>query len=234
VNLQKKVMNADLFDDLGREERVEELRKIDVKTNPSLEWLLKCFDEFRKDNSTMLSKYYDNALNLLKGQFKINSLDIELFSIYNHNNKSYSINGDFLGIFLTAATNLCLDDTININTNHMEILPNYLGYQNKSKRIIVSGNVGSSLGLNMNSGEIIVNGNTNYGIGCDMSGGVIRIKGNVGYVKTAGEYGEIGFRMKKGEIYFEGDDLPKISDNIDGGDIYHKGKLIVKDGKVLK
>ena len=55
----------------------------------------------------------------------------------------------------------------------------------------------------MKSGEIVLNGNAQYDVGFSLEGGIIRLNG---------EYGCIG-------------------PNIRGGDIYHKDKLIVKDGE---
>lgn len=53
----------------------------------------------------------------------------------------------------------------------------------------------------------------------------ITVQGNAGYY--------IGDNMTGGEIYIN-DDYESISVNIKGGNVYHKGKAIVKDGKRLE
>ena len=85
------------------------------------------------------------------------------------------------------------------------------------------------LGSDMISGEIIINGNVgtklvspDSGTIVAMHGGKIIINGDVG--------GEIGGGMRGGTICLNGK-YDKISTYILGGDIYHKDKLIVKDGK---
>ena len=92
-------------------------------------------------------------------------------------------------------------------------------------KIHVKGDAGHSMGLHMYDGVILIDGNCSQGyIWFDLKGGTIRIKGNV--------CGDIGLEMEGGTIYLDGN-YESISKDIQGGDIYHKGKLIVKDGVKL-
>ena len=97
--------------------------------------------------------------------------------------------------------------------------------------IIVEGNAHSgasradcAVGSSMEGGHVIIAGNVYGAVGFDMRGGEITINGNCD--------GDIGYGMKGGTIFLEGN-YGSLADNIVGGNIFHKGKQIVKNGKVL-
>ena len=69
-------------------------------------------------------------------------------------------------------------------------------------KLVVCGDVGAWLGFQMSGGEILVRGHGGEQVGERMSGGVLRLGG----------------------------DYKELSPFIRGGDIYHKGVQIVKDG----
>lgn len=116
--------------------------------------------------------------------------------------------------------------------------------------VVVNGNVYSQLGYKMYNGKVIVEGNAGDVVGEEMHGGSILVKGNVG--------DETGKNMWSGEITILGDTGYEVGIGMCGnndskiclggefksisglkneqwscwkGEIYHKNKLIFKDGK---
>jgi glutamate synthase domain-containing protein 3 len=127
------------------------------------------------------------------------------------------------GTFLSALVNQCKDEDITIVTEHLSTPVGYLGYKN-NKNVLIKGNIGDTVGYEMERGTIRIEGNAIRGVGKDMRGGVIIIEGN------AGE--EVGRFMYGGEIYLNGG-YRSIGDIRSGGTIYHKGEILVKDGKAM-
>ncbi len=135
---------------------------------------------------------------------------------------------------------------------------NYIGFKN-SKILEMDGNCGDICGENMTGGEIVVNGDCGLMCGNHMTGGKVIVNGDCGlmcgYCMAGGEIvvkdecgtecgksmagGKVivngdcgdkcGVDMVGGEIYLNGD-YESISRH-SGGKIYHKGKLIYKDGE---
>jgi hypothetical protein len=101
----------------------------------------------------------------------------------------------------------------------------YLGCKMTGGSILLEGSSFSCTGSGMTGGKIIVNGDSTAHVGDDMKGGEIVIGGH------AGE--SVGSSMTGGTIHLNGD-YKSLSDDIHGGDIYHKGKLIVKDGGLVE
>ena len=78
------------------------------------------------------------------------------------------------------------------------------------------------------NGEIVVEGDCRDGTGSYMKGGKIVVKGN------CGKY--IGEALKGGKIIIHSDNFnPKkqISNYTEKGEIYHKDKLVWKDGELI-
>ena len=108
------------------------------------------------------------------------------------------------GLFLSALINESNGKNFTVITEHLEKPIDWLGYEN-TKNIIVQGNVGDCVGEDMKCGKITIQGNARE---------------------------DVGYRMTGGSIYVGGK-YTSLSDYIYGGNVYHKGKLIVKDGKTL-
>ena len=70
----------------------------------------------------------------------------------------------------------------------------------------------------MKGGELIINGDCVDEVGYVMEGGKITVNGDAGQ--------EVGQHMRGGEIHLNGT-YKWISRLVDGGKIFHKGKLIV-------
>ena len=112
------------------------------------------------------------------------------------------------------------DGKITINGN----AGNYVGDIMENGKITVNGNAGDEVGWYMKNGGITVNGNAGNWVGGIMENGKITINGNA-------EVG-VGWHMERGKIHLNGD-YKSLSDFIHGGNIYHKDKLIVKNGRRL-
>jgi len=164
--------------------------------------------------------------------------------------------------YASALINKCAEPTITLITLHLETLLNFVGVCNESKRIEVHGDLFEGAGACMSAGSLIIKGNAADGLGRKMNGGEIIVERNVGHyageemrggkITITGSTGsKAGFRMHGGELYVHGkadwgvgDDmtggtihlLGPIDEQLGttkGGNIYHKGKQIVKDGKKL-
>jgi formylmethanofuran dehydrogenase subunit C len=135
------------------------------------------------------------------------------------------------------------------------------GHGMTSGLLVIKGNVdtkdlsqdnisGAQFGCSLRGGEIRLYGNCNYGgTGSVMQGGLISVFGNVGdrvgqhmrggtiYIEgNAGK--EVGHSMEGGEIYIEGtiESLARTDghwSNPTGGTIYHQGKKVVENGKLV-
>lgn len=163
------------------------------------------------------------------------------------------------GVFVNACINHCNDRDITLCAGNLDF--DDLGTYNEGKNIVVRGNVGSGIGTRMRAGridvlggaqdfvgdcmyggEIIIRGDVkSVSLGHGMKGGVIRVRGDVngnaigdaigGSIRVQGNAPE----KSTGVIYIEGRMNPEqISPDMLGGTLYHKGKLIVKDGVRIK
>jgi formylmethanofuran dehydrogenase subunit C len=119
------------------------------------------------------------------------------------------------------------------------------GHYMEGGEIVVEGDAKEWTGSNMKGGKIHIRGGSGLGVGKDMEGGQIIIGGDVtdtlgegmiaGHIRIMGNAGEkIGGRcrgfmekpMSGGQIHVEGE-IGSISEYIEGGRIFHRGKLIV-------
>jgi formylmethanofuran dehydrogenase subunit C len=94
----------------------------------------------------------------------------------------------------------------------------YPGACMQNGSILIKGNAGDCAGDQMKNGSIVIEGDAEDNAGWQMEGGSLTIKGNAGV--------RFGCRMKGGEIHIDGDFMG-LSDDIEHGKIFHKGKLIV-------
>jgi hypothetical protein len=144
------------------------------------------------------------------------SLNIPLSYIGHKNTKKVRIFGD-VG---ENAGNLAKSGILHFYGN----VGDNCGFFQRGGSIIVDGNAGSNAGGNMDKGRLIINGNAENTVGNWMSGGTIILRGDAGI--------ELGRRISGGTIYVNGK-IGSLSDDYywSGGNIFHKGKQIVKDGK---
>jgi len=107
----------------------------------------------------------------------------------------------------------------------------FVGCLMQGGKIVVKGNAGDRVGNGMWGGTIIVKGNAGDEI-CRFHGGDVTVEGNVGRTAGSIESGtltiggdagpDVGHWMKGGEIHLNGD-YERISKNVFGGKIFHKG-----------
>jgi hypothetical protein len=260
--LDKRLRTEDLFDCLGNEEEKEQERKFDV-TSSDLEKLInrykKLLNNFPNEEEDI---FYRKCLDSVR-EFNYNSQTLTHFSILLEDIiKNPDLEGFALGYYFSSLINNCPDRNYFLKIPNAFAL-SYLGYRNNGKDIEVHGDSLTCLGAQMRSGNITLYGN-GYGlIGEEMNGGSIVVNGdasdNLGenakggliiiYGKTAngtgvknkgariivvGEAGnEIGYEMQGGEIHILGD-YDSISEKIIGGNVYHQGVRIIKDGKQVQ
>jgi hypothetical protein len=177
----------------------------------------------------------DRVLDLLK-DFRCSAQEVAAFAVGLAELQEEKNFSDKAGFFLSALIIYGKDDDYLIPTKHLHNPISYLGRGNNGKNITVEGDVGPLLGIVMTAGTIVVNGNARSGPGTGMKGGGITVNGNVwadvgsnmegGSITVNGNVRyNVGYGMKNGEIRLEGD-YESLSSNIEGGKIFHKGRLI--------
>jgi len=193
----------DLFDNLGKEEEQPSNRIIEVRAGSVLEQLVKQFEEYLAKGT--LWDAQQNIIQIGRSQSGIRASDIEQLSII-LNGYDDEIMFEFsTGWFLTKCFNVCKDRDITVYTRGWKSPPHHLSLQT-DKRVTVYGNVGDCLGLCMTRGRITVNGNARRFVGQGMEGGTLSINGDYDGITEV-------INTKR--------------------NIYHKGKPIVLDGKVV-
>ena len=231
-NLEPKLYFGDLFGKLKPEEKVE-IIKPKVKRNETLDLIIEEYKEGLENYGLYNEKklkieipegeYWRYYIAKSSAPLEIPSERIIEFSLLlgEYENKKYF--EDFTGFYLSALINKSNGKDFKIITNYLTKTIHEIGYEN-TKNIVVTGNAGWGVGNRMEDGEITVNGNAGWWVGWNMKDGKITINGNAGY--------GVGNRMEDGEIHLNGD-YESLGGYISGGNIYHKGKLIVRDGRRL-
>jgi len=165
----------------------------------------------------------------------------------------------YAGEYLSALINASNEQDITIHSEGLIQPLHYFGYKNE-KNICVYGDLGDSCGLQMKKGSLIVHGDVGSHCGESIEGGTLQVMGSAGIMCGSQMDGgtviveknvshlagsamnngtliingnaehELGGLMRGGTIHLKGT-YGGQSQSMTGGDIYHKGKLIVKDGK---
>jgi len=228
----------DLFDSLEREKE-QEIRKIKVYKDKDLETLCKNYEkwlEFPDHLAYNVNNLYSRAKKLKQKPTskEITNLSILLSKYQDHKYFNHS------GIFISYLINESEEENFSIITTGLEKLLNYIGLYDR-KDIVIYGDAGYGVGCGMKNGKIHVDGNAGNWVGDRMKSGEIHIKGDAGggvglgmqngKIHIKGD--KVGCEMKNGKIHVEGD-IEGLSDYISGGNIYHKGKLIVENGSLIK
>jgi hypothetical protein len=250
--LGKKLKAQDLFDSLDREKKQGKDRKIMIRPSRDLVNLIRPFakallrDPYpRNFDDKLHEENYSRCEKSLPKEYC--SKDIEKFSLILIKYQKRKYFGYYAGLYLSLLINNCRENNIVIHTRYDEDLFR-LGFENKAS-LVINGDAGDNLGMknsgeiivigdagdwlgDKNSGRIIVNGNAGHIIGSDMKGGEIIINGDCkdgigslmqgGVIHLNGKYGRIEERLE------ESDEFWPVR-----GEIYHKGKLIVRDGWLL-
>jgi len=225
------------------------VRKVDVKESPELQRIKKAFMEFpyekrfydeetQKWDEITLTKHMLVA-DMLRGcpysAKEVTLLSLSLLEFYPHDPLFF----DKAGFFLTILINLGNDQDYTIYTQNLERGLDFVGYWNR-KNIRVIGDIGRCAGEKMTGGQLIIEGNAWHSLGVNMNNGIIIVKGDVDEWCGAGMKGgkitiegnsdrHLAEHMEGGEIHIKGDYSGIIL--VNGGKIYHKGKLISANGK---
>jgi len=248
TTLETTLNVGDLFDSLGEENEQPEERKIEVRKDQKLISLLDSFERHLaadiRGPLLIEENEYRAASELFRKFQPVSPHDIGRFVL---GMKQYEDSDGFdmrAGRFLSGLINESPFDNFSITTSHFQNPLGGIGYRNVKSihirqdagpllgdlmskgGITLEGNAGSYLGLCMSGGKIVVNGDCGPHAGTDMENGVLVINGNIGpYFAN---------RMKGGEIHINGEKPPGAYTYNFGGRIYHKGKLIAKDGRRIK
>ena len=252
--LTQRLHAEDLFSGLRPEDEQSRDKKLEVKKTPGLDRIIKGFEN-------CIKKYkYPIFSNISIDEFitEESKKDIRIFCNLLKHYEDH-INFEILaGGYLSGLANKSFDREFDLNLKPLNKKLKYLGNNNK-KILRVYGDVGDNLGYLMTSGAIVVSGDVGKFVGDIMSGGFININGdvgeNTGYLTSGGlitingnSLSYLGHNMKGGSLIingFAGDnvssnslgniflnrDYGSISQNQDKGNIFHKGKQLIRDGK---
>jgi len=247
--LDTRFKAEDLFSSLEPEDEQDFERKMLVETSPTLGKIFNSFEKYRTSKQRYggseiydRDEWYRVALRIIANDLKggVSPGDIALFSMHlsryegedlcKHRSPFYS-SGAPVGIFIGAMIETSKDNDYQIFTVKGNTLIDLIGFNN-SKNITVRGNIGRYAGKEMKDGNLIIHGNPSGNIGDNMRDGKIIVNGNVISRDLDGMDG-VGWYLRGGEIHLNGD-YTFISEETIGGNIYHKGKLIVEDGRRLE
>ena len=204
-------------------ESEKKIRNLTIKEDETLKQLKETFRKFKPPwPSEDWHGGYASVVPLIRN-IKYSPKDITNFSLSLTEFQDEEVFSTKAGFFLIALINESKENNFTIITEHLKHRIDRLGYHN-TKNIIVQGDAGDWVGARMTRGTIIVKGNTGGVAGYRMEAGTITIKGNTGNL--------LGDEMNGGTIFLEGEYV-SISNYVKGGNIYHKGKPIAKDGRVL-
>jgi len=206
-------------------------------------------------------KFYNRCLASIQN-LSYDSKTVEDFSLIMPYLYNDDVDRIAIGYFLSGLMNNCKDKDFLLKVGdsgiheigykfagrNLEIFGDVfssLGSHMRYGNITLHGNAeGSGAGEYMKRGNIVIHGNSDGQEGARAKGGIITINGDVtdgltGFYNEGAKIvvngfcrGGIGECMTRGEIYLNGD-YESLSDKIIGGDIYHKGKLIIKNGKPM-
>jgi formylmethanofuran dehydrogenase subunit C len=114
----------------------------------------------------------------------------------------------------------------------------YTGRSMEGGRIEIEGDSGGFMGFRMRGGDILVKGNAGESAGYQMFGGIITIQGNAkedlgSVTPTRLQIVSTHKFPSTGKIYVNGDNAV-LGTDIQCGEIYHKGRLIVKDARLVE
>lgn len=207
-----------------------------VVENETLQKMKIAIDLFSESYCPTNLDKYNNAAKLLR-QIEYSARDVTNFSLALAQLK---LNEYVVGFFMSALVNESKEEKLTVITEHLDPPPHVFGAWNL-KHILVRGNLGEDVGAYMRGGSITVLGDVSDLLGEKMTGGTVTVNGNAGIyvghfleggtiILNGNARGTVGEYMEGGTIHINGE-YPQISHDIKKGDIFHKGKQIVKNGR---
>jgi formylmethanofuran dehydrogenase subunit C len=112
------------------------------------------------------------------------------------------------GFFLSALVNSSKDGICHIDTKALDMPLEQLGYCNE-KNMVVEGNVGRDLGLDMHGGSIKIDGDAGDEVGRDLKDGLIEVSGDAGKC--------CGGDMEGGRVVISGNTGIMLGRDMEGG-----------------
>jgi formylmethanofuran dehydrogenase subunit C len=206
-----------------RPEEEKASRKADVKETEAIRQMKAAWRVFNLSYEYLFIEY-ERMLPIVE-KLQYTAKDIEEFSLVLSEFRGEENLSDKAGLFLSALINGGKESDYLIHTYHLDMPPNYLGYQN-DKNITVKGDGGDFVGVFMNGGSITVKGDVRAAIGFEMNRGRILVKG------CAGD--GVGRQMKDGSITIEGEAKDYFGRGMKGGNITVKGDARYRVGWRMK
>jgi formylmethanofuran dehydrogenase subunit C len=227
-----------------------------VKEDKTLKQLKEVFRNYKYPPSTVREN--SRAVSLI-ADINYSSKDITKLSIALAEFQDEKYFSEKASMLLSSLINSSKENNFTIITEHLARRIDKLGDHN-TKNIIIQGDAGDRVGYWMEGGTITVKGNAGDSVGMGMKDGIITIQGNArdavgwgtkggtitvhgdaregvgrftqgGRITIKGNAGKgVGREMSNGTVYLEGE-YGSLDADIRGGNIFHKGKQIVKNGK---
>lgn len=238
TTLEPIVSAEDIFESLQPEDEQNPERRFEIHRSPKLDRIIKEFEAFSKKGLFTDYESYYTFVEKIAPKSCTSKLIQEflLFEIDNFQRlqdpRVRATMLELYGIYISPMVNKSDEKKVSISTNHfnssngfnIKEVPRSIGFLKRNKILEINGDVGIFLGRLMKKATIIVNGN------CDMYCGYRMLNGNITVYGNCGSH--IGEQMQGGKINLNGD-YKSISRKISGGDIYYRGKQIIKDGDAI-
>jgi formylmethanofuran dehydrogenase subunit C len=159
-------------------EKERAVRKSDVKEDKTLRQLKDAWRNFVWGKPYSSMDTYSYILSDIEG-INCSSEDVERFNLALAEFQDEDRFPLKAGLFLSALINTGKDAEYRLHTEHIERRIESLGFMN-TKKLVILGPAGSSVGHSMRSGEILVKGDAAERAGDAMRGGKLEIEGNAG------------------------------------------------------
>jgi glutamate synthase domain-containing protein 3 len=207
------------FKDYRPKERQIPLDKITASEEGKIQELIEAYDkcvkqvkEEKRQEEAQFGKYpllermYTNIEQRIEN---IQYGTYEIQEVLSQVNKTPDLG--ILGLFISVLCNHVKEQEIILNLQNEKL--KFLGYRlPKERKLIVHGDLGDYVGIELDGGELIVEGNVGNWAGANMKIGKLIVRGNAG--------AWVGNNMTNGEIYVEGM-VYSVGDR-KGGEIFNK------------
>lgn len=231
MKLTTQVLGQDMFDGLTPENE-QEIKRFQANPVPldrvigGFEKILELYPYHGVANEDQL-----HALILNKAPIRVSSKEIFGFSLRLENYQDNEYFQEVAGFYLSALIDHTDESKIHLPLSHLETKLWHVGFKVKEKNIYINGNVGSFIGRRMIKSRMVIYGDADDFLGDDMKESTITLHGNVGGWPGAGLDGKSVIYLNGGYV-----STPWLARGLfrGRGTIYHKGKLIVENGRKVE